>query len=91
MASAKDPVCGMDVEKDKTPWKSKVGEKEYFFCSDRCRQDFEEDPIKYDPELKTDPAYTVWHGFPAPRFGSAASGGLENEPVADRRRRSRDS
>lgn len=91
MKMVKDPVCGMEVDKATTPWKAKVGSKEYFFCSDTCRRDFEAEPVKYDPELKTDPPYTVTHGFPAPRFGSAVSGGLENEPVAERRRRNRES
>ncbi len=90
MATVKDPVCGMEVDQAKTPWKSKVGEREYFFCSDQCRRDFEAEPSKYDPDIKADPPYTVSHGFPAPRFGSAASGGLENEPVIERRRSSRD-
>jgi YHS domain-containing protein len=80
----------MDVDQTTTPWKAKAGEREYFFCSDECRRAFEAEPARYDPELKTDPPFTVSHGFPAPRFGSAASGGLENEPVIERRRISRD-
>lgn len=87
MAIVKDPVCGTDVDTESTPWTSWIGEREYFFCSDKCRLEFESDPSRYDADLPAaDPPFTISHGFPAPRFGSAASGGLENEPVIDRRR-----
>ena len=89
MESSKDLVCGQEVDQQKTPWKATVAQREYYFCSDKCRRNFEEDPSKYDPEIKTDQPYTESHGFVAPRFGSAGSGGLENEPVIDRRRRNR--
>ena len=91
MPIVKDPVCLMDVDTESTPWTARIGEREYFFCSDKCRLEFESAPSRYDAGLPAaDPPYTVSHGFPAPRFGSAASGGLENEPFTERRRISRD-
>lgn len=47
-AAAKDLVCGMDVDPKspdtlKTQWNSKT----YYFCSPKCKKDFEENPGKY--------------------------------------------
>ena len=38
----------------------------------------------YDRIERQGPAYTVKDGIAAPKFGSAASGGLENEPAPKR-------
>ena len=43
----KDPVCGMDVDPDKTPHKATYGAHDYFFCSAGCRTKFMPDPAKY--------------------------------------------
>jgi YHS domain-containing protein len=52
MASAKDPVCGMEVSKD-TELKTEHDGETYYFCSRGCKLDFEEDPEKYlDPEYE---------------------------------------
>lgn len=39
-----DPVCGMDVNENNPPAKSTYDGKTYYFCSEQCRQDFEEEP-----------------------------------------------
>ncbi len=42
-----DPVCGMQVEPGTAAGRSQFGEWTYFFCSARCKEDFDNDPIKY--------------------------------------------
>src|SRR3989304_9066693 len=37
---AKDPICGMVVEKDKS-LKKEIGGRMYYFCSDGCMRTFE--------------------------------------------------
>jgi YHS domain-containing protein len=39
-----DPVCGMDVNESNPPAKTNYEGKTYYFCSEECKQDFEEDP-----------------------------------------------
>ena len=41
----KDVVCGMEV-KDKT-FKSTYMGREYFFCSQKCKEEFDRSPGKY--------------------------------------------
>jgi YHS domain-containing protein len=43
----KDPVCGMDIPHGEAAGSSQFGEWVYFFCSQRCKEDFDRDPIKY--------------------------------------------
>jgi YHS domain-containing protein len=76
MNQVKDPVCGQMVDPDNA-----VGSTTYseiYFCSDDCRRAFEAEPERFEAERK-EPPYTVSKGFVAPKFGSAGSGGLENE------------
>jgi Cu+-exporting ATPase len=44
---AVDPVCGMKV--DPSTARHKIGHdgKTFYFCSERCRTKFEDDPTKY--------------------------------------------
>jgi YHS domain-containing protein len=39
-----DPVCGMDVNESNPPAQTNYDGKTYYFCSEECKQDFEEDP-----------------------------------------------
>ena len=43
----KDPVCGMDVVRDKSTAASVYRGKTYHFCSATCRDKFEQSPEKY--------------------------------------------
>jgi Cu+-exporting ATPase len=43
----KDPVCGMEVDPKEAAGKSQFGEWLYYFCSPRCKEDFDGDPVKY--------------------------------------------
>ncbi len=50
-AAEKDPVCGMDVDpKSSGARQVHVGGKVYYFCSDKCKTDFEASPAKYLPK-----------------------------------------
>lgn len=42
---AKDPVCGMEVEEGKIC--SEYKDKKYYFCSEACKQKFEQEARKY--------------------------------------------
>ncbi|OGD54501.1 YHS domain-containing protein [Candidatus Bathyarchaeota archaeon RBG_13_38_9] len=44
---AKDPVCGMDVDENKTDLKNEYKGKIYFFCNPSCKQTFEKNPEQY--------------------------------------------
>src|SRR6266853_105691 len=44
---AKDPVCGMTVDPQKTQHRAIHSGKDYFFCSSGCRTKFEADPARY--------------------------------------------
>jgi YHS domain-containing protein len=47
---ARDPVCGMAVDRLKTPYRSEWGGKTYCFCSEGCKSRFEANPEEYlDP------------------------------------------
>ena len=42
-----DPVCGMEVDPETTPWKVEHNGEMYYFCSPGCRADFENNPEKF--------------------------------------------
>ncbi|HEY3942585.1 MAG TPA: permease [Acidimicrobiales bacterium] len=44
---AKDPVCGMQVETRHAPATSEHGGSRVYFCSQRCRVLFEQEPLRY--------------------------------------------
>lgn len=44
---AKDPVCGMNVNRAAAKWKTDHGGETYFFCNERCRTKFTQDPARY--------------------------------------------
>jgi P-type Cu+ transporter len=46
-AAAKDPVCGMMIDPQKTPHAATRSGIDYFFCSSGCRAKFEADPARY--------------------------------------------
>jgi Cu+-exporting ATPase len=60
---AKDPVCGMTVDPQKTPHRSSHAGTDYFFCSAGCRAKFEADPGRYlgvAPPQPAAPAGTIY-------------------------------
>jgi YHS domain-containing protein len=42
-----DPVCMMVVDVDNAAAKIDHGEHAHFFCSEKCKAEFEKDPKKY--------------------------------------------
>lgn len=87
MANSKDVVCGMTVEVNARTPKATYRGQELFFCSEECRKKFESSPDRYFEPEQHEPPFTVSGGIAAPKFGSAGSGGLENEPSPERHRR----
>ena len=45
-----DPVCQMNVDKDKAAPTSEYKEKTYYFCAAGCKEKFEKEPEKYVKE-----------------------------------------
>jgi YHS domain-containing protein len=82
-----DPVCGMMVDPETAPTQITYGSREMYFCSEDCKRAFQADPEAYAAKIKGERPYTVTKGMAAPKFGSAGSGGLEHEPVGERRDR----
>jgi P-type Cu+ transporter len=44
--SARDPVCGMEVDTRQGKKQRHQGE-DFYFCSDECRRKFSVDPVAY--------------------------------------------
>lgn len=44
---ATDPVCQMQVEEDKAAATAEHGGKQYYFCSEGCKEKFTSDPEQY--------------------------------------------
>ncbi len=50
MAIVKDPVCGMDVDNEKSQLSLEHDGQTYWFCGRGCLLEFKDDPDKYlDP------------------------------------------
>ena len=45
--SVKDPVCGMTIEKDDAVGTSVYQDQTYYFCSNDCKEEFDENPEDY--------------------------------------------
>jgi YHS domain-containing protein len=92
MLDARDPVCGMTVAVT-TAYAESVNGDTYYFCSEGCRQRFDENPTGYgagarqasggrDEMQRHEPPHTSG-SITAPKFGSAASGGAEYERLPE--------
>ncbi|MGH7583981.1 MAG: PCC domain-containing protein [Gemmatimonadales bacterium] len=90
MAQVKDPVCGMMIDPLKAAGTSTWKGVTYYFCSEDCKRQFDNDPEHYvEPEvgpvtLSDEPPFTRTGPLVAPKFGSAGSGGAEYEPGPER-------
>jgi YHS domain-containing protein len=81
MNQVKDPVCGMMVDPATAPSHTTYESREVSFCSEGCRREFEQEPAHYADNLdQQDSRLMDTKSYPAPKFGSAGSGGLEYEP-----------
>jgi YHS domain-containing protein len=43
----KDPVCGMEIDRDQAHTMVRRGDRQVFFCSEACHTKFNEEPEKY--------------------------------------------
>jgi YHS domain-containing protein len=46
----RDPVCGMLVDEKNPPAKTKYKNKDYYFCMEGCKREFEKNPENYTKE-----------------------------------------
>lgn len=46
-ATARDPICGMDVDTATARWTSDQKGKRYYFCAKGCKDAFDADPGKF--------------------------------------------
>lgn len=44
---AMDQVCNMEVEEDDAEFTSEFNGKEYFFCSEDCKKQFDRNPQQF--------------------------------------------
>lgn len=42
-----DPVCHMEVDEEISDFRSTLGGTEYYFCSQECKDEFENNPEEY--------------------------------------------
>jgi YHS domain-containing protein len=42
-----DPVCGMRIDEKTSEFQTQFAGKKYFFCSEDCRKEFEDQPDEY--------------------------------------------
>jgi len=54
MIMVKDPVCGMEVDEDQSQHQLQYTGKTYYFCTERCKAFFEQDPEEYIKPLEED-------------------------------------
>jgi YHS domain-containing protein len=87
MSLVKDPVCGMQVDTGRAAATATHQNVTYHFCSTACADTFRADPDRYADRERHEPPYTASEHMTAPKFGSAGSGGLENEPGPERHER----
>ena len=105
MADTRDPVCGMTVNPASAPARATMSGETYYFCSERCRSEFESAPGKWarassdiprvaegrGEKLEAhEPPFTKSGGITAPKFGAAGSGGAEYERLPERHDREPD-
>ncbi|HEV7591038.1 MAG TPA: hypothetical protein VGO40_23210 [Longimicrobium sp.] len=94
MSNERDPVTGVEVDKV-TAIRVDHGDHVHYFVSEETRAEFLADPSRYHDAHSRRRAEGVpsnWpdenppitrdeHGFVAPKFGAAGSGGAEFEPL----------
>jgi len=57
---ARDPVCGMTVDRFRTPHQTQYAGKAYYFCSAGCKTRFDAEPERY-LEARAEPAHAHAH------------------------------
>ena len=72
---ARDPVCGMTVEREKAKASVEYSGETYFFCCSGCAQKFKTDPQRYLNPPKSNAGF-VMLGASTPLHAEQASSGL---------------
>ena len=49
MIMAKDPICNMEVEEEKAEFVVHVHHETFYFCSERCKEEFEKEMGLIEP------------------------------------------
>jgi YHS domain-containing protein len=44
---ARDPVCGVPVVEEHAAYTSEYNGRTYYFCSEHCKREFDQDPQLY--------------------------------------------
>jgi len=68
----RDPVCGMEVDPDKSNWVAEYNGEDYNFCSESCQKAFIKDPAKYTEFRPMGHKHTGHDG----RIGGCCGGGM---------------
>ena len=77
-ASATDPVCGMKVDPHTAKHQAAHAGTTYYFCSAKCREKFEADPVRYVTPGKRPPAPAGTTVVPAHSVNLAGGGMADN-------------
>jgi YHS domain-containing protein len=43
----RDPICGMDVDRERAAAQSEYSGRTFYFCSTACKSQFDKNPIRY--------------------------------------------
>ena len=82
MSTSTDPVCGMTVDEGAAAGGIVHAGKTYYFCSARCRHEFEANPAKYagGSEALSDTSQSHDHGMRGAKVG-ASPGEMAKDPI----------
>jgi P-type Cu+ transporter len=73
-ALATDPVCGMKVDTATAKYHHRLGDTEYYFCSQRCLDKFKANPGQYTKPVEAQGGCCHGHGKPVPVAKPVESG-----------------
>lgn len=79
--TVKDPVCGMDVDTATAKYKHRLGDTDYYFCSQRCLDKFKANPDDYMQPVKSHGCCHHDHGAPKPVAKPAAKDAIYTCPM----------
>jgi len=51
----KDPVCGMEIDRDDAVGPVEHRGKMFYFCGQKCKEKFESEPVKYMKKIRINP------------------------------------
>ena len=72
--TAIDPVCGLEVDPAKAKILEAIRGHAYHFCTEKCRDEFKKDPLKYGDILNFTKKSKGWWGRYLDRVQKATNG-----------------